>query len=167
MRTRNCLVVTVGAAAGLFFGALATSAAAAADPAAPTSPAPNLSGWVEQMVTSSGSLPQQLLQTTTSALTGAPATPAAPPPVASASINMPPQTTGSGAGLAPTAPAGLPGVPGLPGSGDLTEILPFPLPNLGTTPTVPGAVPAPTVPQLGTPSVPGPSGIPLVVPGLP
>lgn len=106
-RIRNRLVRTATVAAGLFLGALATSTAATAEPV-PANPAPVLPDLVEQVVGSSAGIPQQLLQTTTSALTGAPAAPALPGMPASRGLsNMLP-----GLGLAP--PIGVPPViPGL------------------------------------------------------
>lgn len=148
-RTRNLIVATAGVAAGLFLGELASSATAAADPA--TIPAPGLPGLVEQIVTSPASIPQQILATTSSALAGTPAVPASPP-LANATITLP-QTPAAGlpgmAPAAPTAPTGLAAMPG-----DLSRILPFPLPNFGTTPTAPTA----TAPSLVAP--------PATVPGL-
>lgn len=148
-RTRNLIVATAGAAASLFLGALATSATAAADPA--TSPAPGLPGVVEQLVTGPSSIGQQILQSTSSALGAAPAAPAAPatpPPLANATINLPQATSPvAGAPAVPTTPAGLASLPG-----DLSKMLPFPMPNLGTTPTAPAV----TAPVSMVPSVVAP-----------
>ena len=134
-RIKGFLTVTAGAAAGLFLTALASGATANAD-TAPINP--GLPGMFEQVVASSAAIPQ-LLQSTASALTGAPltqtaATPQAP--IATATLNMPqaPSTAASPAGAAAT---GLPGFPG-----NLSSMLPFPLPNLGGTAPV---APAPTV----------------------
>lgn len=164
-RIRSFLTVTAGAAAGLFLTALAGSATAAADTVAPT--IPGLPGVVDQVIASSTSLPQQLLQTTTSALTGAPAAapaPAGPAPLATATVNLPQGPAALTPGLAPTA-AGMPAIPGLQGfqlPTSLSSVLPFPLPNLGGTsatvaapslsipggflPTAPTAVPATSIP---------------------
>lgn len=145
--TRKLIVATAGAAAGLFLGALATSATAAADPVA--NPVPGLPGLVEQFVTSPGGIGQQILQTTTAALGGAPALPAAPatPPLANATINLPQTSPVAGTPLAPSTPAGLASVPG-----DISRMLPFPMPNLGTTPTAPAL----TSPVSAVPSVVAP-----------
>ncbi|MEZ0364514.1 hypothetical protein ACAG26_12540 [Mycobacterium sp. pUA109] len=167
-RIRNWMVLTAGAAAGLFMTALATSASAAADTAAPSNPAPGLPGLVSQVVTSPASIPQQILQTTTSALTGAPATPATPPPLASASVNLP--NPASATGTAPVGQSNLPGVPGIPGTGDLSRMLPVPMPNFGTAPVAPVRAPAATVPGLAAPSAPvaaPPALSPFPVSGLP
>lgn len=167
-RIRKCLTFTASAAAGLFLAALASSATAAADTATPVSP-----GWpglVEQMVTSSANLPQQLLQTTTSALTGSPLAPAAAPanaPIASATLNIPQTSTAltPGAGV----PAGLQNLPGLSMPGNLSSVLPFPLPNLGgvtpTVPTAPVGLPAGFLPSIPVPP-PAPIEVQLL-PGLP
>ncbi|OHV05569.1 hypothetical protein [Mycobacterium talmoniae] len=165
-RTRNWLVLAAGAAAGLFMTALATSASAAADTAAPSNPAPGLPGLVSQVVTSPASIPQQILQTTTSALTGAPATPATPPPLASASVNLP--NPASATGSAPVGQSNLPGVsgvPGIPGTGDLSRMLPVPMPNFGTAPAAPVRAPGATIPGLAAPQAPAIS--PFPVSGLP
>jgi hypothetical protein len=135
-RTRNSLVVTVGAAAGLFLGALATSATAAADTAVPAGPTPSLPGILGQMVGAPTNLPQQLLQSTTSALTGGPAMPAAGAPA-----NVP-QAVVPGAAAASAPPGGL---SSFPGSGDLSGMLPMLMPNLGSAPT----------PIAGSPAAPG------------
>jgi hypothetical protein len=143
-RIKTRTTYAAGAAAGLFLAALASSAAATADTATPTYP--GLPGLVEQVITSPAGIPQQLLQTASSALGGAPVTPATPPPVASATVNLP----GSPAGIIPGAgaPAGTPSLPGLPAPGNLSSLLPFPLPNLGGT----GAFlpPAPAAPAAGS-----------------
>lgn len=160
-RIRNCLTVAAGAAAGLFLTALASSATASAD-AVPINP--GLPGVVEQMVASSTTIPQQLLQTTTSALSGtsvAPAASGAQSPLATATLNVP-QTSGA------TAPAsqagGLPGLSGFPAN--LTSVLPFPMPNFGPTTPVPTAV-APTVFAPSAPVAPMPPMEVLLIPGLP
>jgi hypothetical protein len=153
-RIRNCITYTAGAAAGLFLAGLASSATATADTATPTNP--DLPGLFEQVITAPSSIPQQLLQTTSSALGGAPATPPTPSPVATDTVNLPggPATAMPGAG----APAGTPAVPGLPGTGNLSSLLPFPLPNFGGTPTTFTAPPA-TLP--GAFPVPAPAAVPV------
>jgi hypothetical protein len=162
---RNCITFGVGAASGLFLAALASSATATADIATPT--IPGLPGLVEQVTSG---IPQQLLQTTTSALGGAPMTPVTPPPVATATVNLPgsPATAVPGIGN----PAGAPAATGLPVPGNLTSWLPFPLPNFGgTTATVPA--PSATLPGAFLPpapaTVPSPpvSGSWLPIAGLP
>lgn len=157
-RIRNCLTVAAGAAAGLFLTALASSATASAD-AVPVNP--GLPGVVEQMVASSTTIPQQLLQTTTSALSGtsvAPAASGAQSPLATATLNVP-QTSGA---MAPASQAsGLPGLSGFPAN--LTSVLPFPMPNFGPSTPAPTAV-APTV---FAPAAPMPPMEVLLIPGLP
>ena len=162
-RIRNCLTVAAGAAAGLFLGALASSGAASAD-VAPINP--GLPGVFEQVVASSATIPQQLLQTALSGSTLAPAaTPATPAqsPIATATFNVPPtQNT--------TAPAGATGLSGLPAT--LGSMLPFPMPNFG------GAAPAAAAPTSMVPgafmpaaaAVPMPAASPMevmLIPGLP
>ncbi|MEB3064831.1 MULTISPECIES: hypothetical protein [Mycolicibacter] len=167
-RIRNCLTVAAGAAAGLFLGALASSAVASAD-VAPINP--GLPSVLEQVVASSATIPQQLLQTTASALSGSTLAPAAAPaqsPIATATFNVPPtQST--------AAPAGTSGLSGLPAS--LGSMLPFPMPNFG------GAAPAAMAPTAMAPTsmVPGafmpaaaaapiPAASPMevvLIPGLP
>lgn len=132
-RIRNYLTVAAGAAAGLFLAALASSATANAD-IAPINP--GLPGVVEQFVASSTSIPQQLLQTTTSALSGTTLSPAALPgqsPIATATFNVPPASSAAPAASA----AGLPGLSNLPAS--LSSVLPFPMPNFGGTAPVAAA----------------------------
>lgn len=165
-RIRNCLTIAVGAAAGLFLGALASSATANAD-MVPINP--GLPGVVEQVVASSATIPQQLLQTTASALSGTTMTPATSPaqaPIATATLNVP-QTQ------AATSPAGATGLPGLPGfPADLSSVLPFPMPNFGgTTPVtaastsmVPGSY-LPTAPAAPVTAV-TPMEV-MLIPGLP
>ncbi|HET9876205.1 MAG TPA: hypothetical protein VFQ37_10625 [Mycobacterium sp.] len=158
-RIRTGITVTAGAAAGLFLATLASSATATADTAIPVNP--GLPGVVEQMLASSAGIPQ-LLQTATSALTGAPLAPAASPapaPIATATLNM------------PQTPAAQ-GTPGAPVPGNLASVLPFPLPNFGgTAPTA--AAPSVTLPGAFLPSVPAaapaqPALAPgLLIPGLP
>ena len=169
-RIRNCFTVVAGATAGLFLAALAPSVTANAD----TVPInPGLPGVVEQMVASSTAIPQQLLQTTSSALGGTPLAPAASPaqaPIATATFNVPPATNT----LSQTAPAaGVPGLPGIPAS--LSSVLPFPMPNFGpTAPVAPAAV-APTalIPGAFAPSAPVAASAPvtpvelLLIPSLP
>ncbi|MEB3030586.1 hypothetical protein [[Mycobacterium] nativiensis] len=165
-RIRNCLTVAAGAAAGLFLAALASSATANAD----TVPInPGLPGVVEQVVASSTMLPQQLLQTTASALSGTAMTPAATPaqaPIATATFNVPPTQTAA----TQATSAGLPGLSGFPGN--LGSVLPFPMPNFGGT--APAAV-APTsmIPAGFMPTVPAapvtavtPMEV-MLIPGLP
>lgn len=162
-RIRNSITVTVGAAAGLFLTALASGGAASADTVAPT--IPGLSGVVDQVITG---IPQQLLQTTTSALTGAPLTPAAAPaptPLASATLNLPQTPAALTPGAVPAAgPSILPGIQ-LPSS--ISSLLPFPLPNLaGTSGSV--AAPSVTIPGGFLPSAPAAVAAPaptLSVPG--
>jgi hypothetical protein len=139
-RIKICTTYAAGVAAGLFLGALASSATAAADTATPANP--GLPALVEQVITSPSSIGQQLLQTTSSALGGAPVKPATPPPVASATVNLP----GSPAGVlpgAPGAPVGAPSVPGLSLPGNLASVLSLPLPNFG------GTAPTFTAPSAG------------------
>jgi hypothetical protein len=147
-RIRNGITFTAGAVAGLFLAALASSATATADTGTPT--IPGLPGLVEQVITSPASIPQQLLQTTTAALTGAPMTPATPP-IASATVSLPQAP----AALAPTGgtAAGLPAMPGLPVPTNLTSVLPFPMPNFGGT-TASIAAPSATLPGAFLPSAP-------------
>ncbi|MEO8814620.1 MAG: hypothetical protein ABI307_12140 [Mycobacterium sp.] len=166
-RIKNCLTVAAGAAAGLFLTALASSATASAD----TVPLnPGLGGVVEQVFASTATIPQQLLQSTTSMLTGTPLAPAASPgqsPIATATLNMP-QTPGTSTPGAST-PAGLPGLSGLPGN--LSSLLPFPLPNLGgTAPIVaPVAAPSAAIPGALVPSMPVVPSMAevLLIPSLP
>ncbi|HTM84821.1 MAG TPA: hypothetical protein VL179_07950 [Mycobacterium sp.] len=163
-RIRNCLTVTVGAAAGLFLAALASNVTANAD----TVPInPGLPAMFEQVVASSATIPQQLLQTTTSALSGtslAPTGPAAPAqsPIATATFNVPPSPS-----AAPAAPAGLPGLSGLPAN--LSSLLPFPLPNFSGTAPVAAASTA-AMPGAVLPSAPMTAVTPpavMLIPGLP
>ncbi|CAJ1498192.1 hypothetical protein MU0083_001865 [[Mycobacterium] kokjensenii] len=127
-RIRKYFTVAAGAAAGLFLAALGTSATANAD----TVPInPGLPGVVEQMVASSTTLPQQLLQTTASALGGTTMAPAAAPgqaPLATATINVPPAASPM---TQQSSATGLSGLSNLPAS--LGSMLPFPLPNFGGT----------------------------------
>jgi|GEM_PF-3316501 len=164
-RIRKYLTVAAGAAAGLFLTALASSATADAD-TAPINP--GLSGVVEQMVASSTSLPQQLLQTTTSALSGTTFAPPAAPgqaPLATATFNVPPSPSAMPQQQA--AATGLPGLGNLPAS--LSSVLPFPLPNFG------GPAPAPTAfaPSGYLPTAPVAPVAPvspmevMLIPGLP
>lgn len=164
-RIRNCLTVAAGTAAGLFLGALASSAVASAD----TVPInPGLPGVFEQVVASSATIPQQLLQTTASALSGSTLAPTAGPaqsPIATATFNVPPtQNT--------MAPAGASGLSGLPAT--LGSMLPFPMPNFGgaaPTAMAPAAVaPASLVPGAFMPAAPMPAAAPMevmLIPGLP
>ncbi len=149
-RIRNCLTVAAGAAAGLFLTALASSATATAD----TVPInPGLPGVVEQVVASSTTIPQQLLQTTTSALSGTPLAPTASPaqaPIATATLNVP-QTSSTTAPA--TSSTGLPGIPA-----NLSSVLPFPMPNFGST--TPVAAPTAPVAPVTPPAV-------MLIPGLP
>jgi hypothetical protein len=160
-RIRNCLTVAAGAAAGLFLAALASSAGANAD----TVPInPGLPGVVEQMVASSATLPQQLLQTTTSALSGTSLAPAASPaqsPIATATFNVPPT---SNAATPATQATGLPGLPGFPAN--LSSVLPFPMPNFGGTTPV-AAAPTAMVPGAFAPTAPATPMEVMLIPGLP
>lgn len=145
-RIRKCITVTAGAAAGLFLTALASSATAAADPV--TSTIPGLPGVVDQVI---GGIPQQLLQSTTSALTGGPLTgapltgaaPQAPAPIASATLNLPQAPSALTPGAAPAT--GVPGLSGFQMPTNISSLLPFPLPNLagGTAPVAAPSVPVP------------------------
>ncbi|OBG34708.1 MULTISPECIES: hypothetical protein [Mycobacteriaceae] len=166
-RIRKYLTVAAGAAAGLFLTALASSATANAD-TAPINP--GLSGVVEQMVASSTSLPQQLLQTTTGALSGTTFAPPATPgqaPLATATFNVPPSPSAMPQQQAAT---GLPGLGNLPAS--LSSVLPFPLPNFGGSAPVPAA-PTAFAPTGYLPSVPVAPVAPvtpmevMLIPGLP
>ncbi|MGV0626313.1 hypothetical protein [Mycolicibacter minnesotensis] len=160
-RIRNCLTVAAGAAAGLFLAALGSSAAANAD-AVPINP--GLPGVFEQVVASSASIPQQLLQTTTSALSGTtftPPTAAGQSPLATASFNVPPAPT-----AATQSATGLPGLANIPAS--LSSVLPFPMPNFGGT--APVAAPTAFAPSGYLPTVPVAPVAPLelvLIPGLP
>lgn len=163
-RIRNCLTVAAGAAAGLFVAALASSATAGAD----TVPInPGLPGVFEQVVASSTSIPQQLLQSTASALSGtALAPPAAPAqaPLATASFNVPPT---SSAMTQPAPATGLPGLSNLPAS--LSSVLPFPMPNFGGTSPV-AVAPTAFAPSGYLPAAPVASVAPMevmLIPGLP
>lgn len=153
-RIRKYLTVAAGAAAGMFLGALASSTAATAD-TAPINP--GLPGVVEQMVASSTAIPQQLLQTTTSALSGTPLAPAASPaqsPIATATLNVPQTTTTASQ---PTA---------LPGLANLSSVLPFPLPNFGGTTPV-AAAPTTMGPGIFAPTAPVTPMEVMLIPGLP
>lgn len=120
-------VIAAGAAAGLFLAALGSSASATADTTIPVNP--GLGGLFEQVVASSATIPQQLLATTASTLVGSSPAPRSVAPA-----------------------AGLSGLSALPDS--LGSMLPFPMPNLGTTgATV--AAPAAAIPS------------PVLIPGLP
>lgn len=160
-RIRTYLTVAAGAAAGLFLAAFAANATANAD-ALPINP--GLPGVVEQMVASSTSLPQQLLQTTTSVLGGngfGPAAAAPQGPLATATLTVPP--TSSGVSGSP-ANSGMPSLSNLPNA--LSSVLPFPLPNFGA-PT-----PAPTsfAPRGFFPTAPVSPVAPMevtLIPGLP
>ncbi|BBX14985.1 hypothetical protein [Mycobacterium novum] len=157
-RIRKYLTVAAGAAAGMFLGALASSTAATAD-TAPINP--GLPGVVEQMVASSTAIPQQLLQTTTSALSGTPLAPAASPaqsPIATATLNVPQTTTPA------SQPTGLPGLSGLPAN--LSSVLPFPMPNFGGTTPV-AAAPTTMVPGAFAPTAPVTPMEVMLIPGLP
>ncbi|OBF14485.1 hypothetical protein [Mycobacterium sp. ACS4331] len=138
--------------------ALLTGGIAKADPAAPAVPAPSVPGLsvVEQFVDPSKA--PQLLQSAASILGGtqtAPATPAlplTPPPVASASLNVPQPTL-------PGMPAALPGMPGaIPAVPAALPGMPAALPGMpAATPAVPASVPGAAQPgaQLTLPQVPG------------
>lgn len=161
-RIRTYLTVAAGAAAGLFLGALASSATANAD----TVPInPGLSGVVEQMVASTANLPQQLLQTTTSALSGTTLAPPAAPgqaPLATATFNVPPSPS-----ALPQQQAAATGLGNLPAS--LSSVLPFPLPNFGGPAPVPAATTA-LAPSGYLPTVPVAPVSPMevmLIPGLP
>lgn len=166
-RIRNYLTAAAGVAAGLFLGALASSATAGAD----TVPVnPGLPSVVEQVVASSATIPQQLLQTTTSALSGTTLAPAAAPgqaPIATASFNVPPAPSA----VAPANPAaGLPGLSALPAN--LSSVLPFPMPNFGGTAPV-AAAPTAFAPTGYLPTAPIAPVAPvspmevMLIPGLP
>lgn len=168
-RIKKTLTVGAGAAAGLFMTALASSAAAGADPAGPI--IPGLPGVVDQVIASSANLPQQLLQTTASALTGSPLTspaPAGPAPIATATINLPQTPAGLTPGAVPATGAST--LPGLTGPLNLSSVLPFPLPNLGGTGAVPTGTtittPALNLPGAFLPSAPAtvPSPATVTVP---
>lgn len=167
-RIRKYLTVAAGAAAGLFLGALASSATANAD----TVPInPGLPGVVEQMVASSTSIPQQLLQTTTSALSGTTFAPPAAPaqsPLATATFNVPPSPTAMPQQQA--SATGLPGLGNLPAS--LSSVLPFPMPNFGGPAPV-AAAPTAFAPSGYLPTIPVAPVAPvspmevMLIPGLP
>lgn len=164
-RIRKYLTVAAGAAAGLFIAALASSATANAD----TVPInPGLPGVVEQMVASSTSLPQQLLQTTTSALSGTTYAPPATPgqaPLATATFNVPPSPSAMPQQQA--SATGLPGLGNLPAS--LSSVLPFPMPNFGGPAPV-AAAPTAFAPTGYLPTVPVAPVSPMevmLIPGLP
>ncbi|MFL0179072.1 MULTISPECIES: hypothetical protein [unclassified Mycobacterium] len=164
-RIRKYLTAAAGAAAGLFIAALASSATANAD----TVPInPGLPGVVEQMVASSTSLPQQLLQTTTSALSGTTFAPPATPgqaPLATATFNVPPSPSAMPQQQA--SATGLPGLGNLPAS--LSSVLPFPMPNFGGPAPV-AAAPTAFAPTGYLPTVPVAPASPMevmLIPGLP
>lgn len=171
-RIRNCLTIAAGAAAGLFLSALASNAIANAD-TAPMNP--GLPSVVEQMVASTATIPQQLLQTTTSALSGTPLAPAASPaqsPLATATFTVPPTHNAMSPAASASSVPGLSSLPGLSGlPGNLSSLLPFPMPNFGGSAPV---APAPTAyaPAL-LPSLPAAPLAPanpmevLLIPGLP
>lgn len=155
-RIRNCLTVAAGAAAGLFLSALASSATAGAD-AVPINP--GLPGVVEQVVASSTTIPQQLLQTTTSALSGTSMAPAAPAqsPLATATFNVPPTSSA----MTPTTQAtGLRTVR-LSGQSDIGAAVP--------DAQLRSPTPAPTaaVPSVFAPSAPVAPMEVMLIPGLP
>ncbi|HEX7322461.1 MAG TPA: hypothetical protein VF299_05920 [Mycobacterium sp.] len=147
-RIRKCTTVTgvvAGAAAGLFITALASSATASADTATPV--IPGLGGVIERVLNAPGTIPQQLLQTT-SALTGVGAPqPAYPAPGLTPNGYLPqmPMTA------QPAAPAG---------SSALSSVLPFPIPNLGGTPA-PAPAPMATLPGALFPSAPTVQTVPV------
>lgn len=142
-RFRNVFTTTailVGSSAALLTGGIAK-----ADPApVPLPPIPGLS--VIQGLLDPAKAPQ-LLQAASSVLSGTPAAAAAPvaaPPIASASVNLPPQ------------PAAVPGTAALPATATL--------PGVATPPaTAPAAVPA-ALP--GTAALPGiaPAAVPAAIP---
>ncbi|HEX7323440.1 MAG TPA: hypothetical protein VF299_11035 [Mycobacterium sp.] len=147
-RIRKCTTATgvvAGAAAGLFAIALASSATASADTAAPV--IPGLGGVIERVLNAPGTIPQQLLQTT-SALTGAatpqPSYPSYPASGLGANGYLPqmPMTA------QPAAPAST-----SPLTGNLSSVLPFPIPNLVGTPA-PAPTPAATLPGALFPAAP-------------
>lgn len=130
--------VVVGSSAALLTGGIAHA------DTAPPAPVPGIGNIGQQLATTAAGAPQ-LLQNLTSALSGAPATPPTPPPLASADIRvpqLPPNVPGASAiaqpatSAAPGTPAAAPGtraaVPGL------NSILP------GTAPSTPSAAPAAT-----------------------
>ncbi len=175
--TKKLAATSVIAAGGAITAALAFSATAAADPAAPP-PGPAIPGLplLNELALAPINAPQ-LLQNVTSALAGAPAVPPAPaspavPPAATASINVPqpatalPAAVTSPQNLLPNAQVYVPSAPDLPGNlpqqmtlpNALTTLLPsgLPLPGLGGPPA-PAPAPAPAAPPAGPPA-PGATG---------
>ncbi|ANW66270.1 hypothetical protein BCA37_24265 [Mycobacterium sp. djl-10] len=149
-------------AAGTSAAALLTAGAASAEPA-PVPPAPAMPGMdmIQQFVAN----PAGALQAASSLLTnfsGAQAAPAAPAPLATASLAVPNPTTGALPVANAAAPAlSVPSIPGVPLPAgvslppNLTSLIPMPeangIPTLGNSTTVPGAVqpPTPAAPGLG------------------
>ena len=162
-RFRNVFTTTailVGSSAALLTGGIAK-----ADPApVPLPPIPGLS--VIQGLLDPAKAPQ-LLQAASSVLSGTPAAAAAPvaaPPIASASVNLPPQPATVPGTAALPATATLPGVATPPATAPAA--VPAALPGTAALPGIaPAAVPAAIAPaatpeliptgQLNLPSLPG------------
>ena len=162
-RFRNVFTTTailVGSSAALLTGGIAK-----ADPApVPLPPIPGLS--VIQGLLDPAKAPQ-LLQAASSVLSGMPAAAAAPvaaPPIASASVNLPPQPAAVPGTAALPATATLPGVATPPATAPAA--VPAALPGTAALPGIaPAAVPAAIAPaatpeliptgQLNLPSLPG------------
>lgn len=162
-RFRNVFTTTailVGSSAALLTGGIAK-----ADPApVPLPPIPGLS--VIQGLLDPAKAPQ-LLQAASSVLSGTPAAAAAPvaaPPIASASVNLPPQPAAVPGTAALPATATLPGVATPPATAPAA--VPAALPGTAALPGIaPAAVPAAIAPaatpeliptgQLNLPSLPG------------
>ena len=110
--TRKLFATTMIAAAGAVTAALALSATAAAQPAAPA-PTPGVPGlpFIQQLA-SNPAAATQLMQGFTSLMnttaTPAAATPATPPPAATASITLPQTPPGLPAAAAPVSTAAAP-----------------------------------------------------------
>lgn len=166
--------IVVGAGAALLTGGIAK-----ADPAAPSVPTPNVPGLavVEQFADPSKA--PQMLQAAASILNGtaaAPAAPVTPPPVASASVNLPQQGLPGMPAATPAVPATpaapatpgieatLPQLPGMPVPlpqqvsfpGDLASLLPLGAPSMtpaqaaATAATTPSAASPMTAPALAS-----------------
>jgi hypothetical protein len=190
--TSKLLATRMIAAAGAVPVALALSATAAAEPAA-SPPIPAVPGLplVDQLAAVPANAPQ-LLQNVASALTGAPATPVAPPPTASAAVTLPqpaaapaqpatlPVATTPGALPAATTPATGPGALVPTGEVNLPQVpfLPVPLPQQVSFPgdltylLPPGTPLAGLAPKPATPiaapaaTVPG-AAVPAAAPAAP
>lgn len=141
--------------------ALLTGGIAHADPAPPV-PVPNIG---DQLASTAANAPQ-VLQNFGSALGVLPKpAPAAPPPLADASISVPQPAAGSlpaaitqapaaiaGAPAAPAAPASVPGTTGIPGLGSAVPGTPAAAPRVpsavpGTTAGAPASGPGQLLPQ--------------------